>query len=50
MFVLGTYEERDPPRAILGLRAHVYVNFCNISVKTPHFVVTEHEGVMCQKG
>ncbi len=50
MFVLGAYWERDPPRTVLGLKAHVLVKFCKQLIKTPHFVVAEHEGVMSHKG
>lgn len=46
MFVLGTYWERDPPRTVLGLKAHVLGRFCSKVVKSPHFVVAEHEVFM----
>jgi len=42
MFVLGACWVRDPPRTVLGLKAHILVQFCNPNVKTPHFVVTKH--------
>ena len=41
MFVLGACWARDPPRAFLGLRAHILVKVCNTNVKTPHFVGAE---------
>lgn len=50
MFVLGAYWERDPPRIVLGLKAHVLVKFCNKIVKTLHFALVEHEGVIIHKG
>jgi len=42
MFVLGACWAQDPPRAVLGLKAHILVQFCNTNVKTLNFVVTEH--------
>ncbi len=39
-----------PTRAVLGLKAHVLVKFCNIIVKNPHFVVMEHEVIRYHKG
>ena len=50
MFVLGTYWEWDPRMTVLGLKAHVLGQFSNKVVKSPHFVVTECEGVKSHKG
>jgi len=45
MFVLGVCWARDPPRVVLGLKAHILVKFCNPNVKTSLFVVVERVGV-----
>lgn len=45
MFVLGVCWARDPPRAVMGLKAHILVEFFNPSAKTPHIVVAEHVDV-----
>ena len=45
MFVLGACWVQDPPKVVLGLKAHILAKFCNPSVKTPHFVVAERIGV-----
>ena len=39
MFVLGCWAQ-DPLRVVLGLKAHILVNFVILNVKTLHFVVT----------
>jgi len=36
---------RDPPTTMLGIKAHILIQFCNPNVKTPHFVVAEHVDV-----
>ncbi len=41
MFVLEACWAQDPPRAVLGLKAHILVQFCNPNVKTPYFVVAD---------
>lgn len=47
MFVLGAFRAQDPPRDVLGLRAHILIKIFNPNVKTLHFVGTEH--VFCKR-
>lgn len=41
MCVMGAYWAWDPPRAVLGLRAQIWVQLCNYNVKTPQSMSTE---------
>ena len=45
MFVLGACWGWDPPREVLGLKAHILTKKCKSDVKTLHFVGTEWEAV-----